>query len=122
MDRGIALLAGLFTASGIAHFVKPGPFERIVPKALPAKRELVYASGVAELAAAGLLASRKTRPWGGRLSLAILVGVFPANVQMALSVWRSDRTSLAFKIGTLVRLPLQWPLIAIARRAAAADR
>lgn len=122
MDRGIALLAGLFTVSGILHFVKPEPFEKIVPKPLPAKRELVYASGVAELAAAGLLVNRRTRHHGGRLSLAILVGVFPANVQMAIDVWRSDRAPLAFKIGTLARLPLQWPMIAIARRAAAADR
>lgn len=122
MDRGIALLVTLFTASGLAHFLRPEPFERIVPKPLPAKRELVYASGAAELAAAGLLATRTTRRWGGRLSLAILLGVFPANLQMALSVWRSERTSWAFKIGTLVRLPLQWPLITIARRAAATDR
>ena len=41
---------------GVLHFVRPRPFERIVPKPLPRKRELVYASGVAELAcAAGLL-------------------------------------------------------------------
>ena len=122
MNRQTALLAGIFTVSGVTHFVRPKPFERIVPTPLPAKRELVYASGAAELAAAGLLLSRRTRRWGGRLSLAILVAVFPANVQMALSVWRSERTSLAFKVGTLIRLPLQWPLIAIARRAATTER
>lgn len=122
MDRRIALLAGLFAVAGTAHFVRPEPFESIVPKPLPAKRELVYVSGAAELAAAGLLAVPRTRSWGGRLSLAILAGVFPANIQMAVDVLRSERTSLAFKIGTVARLPLQWPLIAIARRAAATDR
>ena len=38
------------------HFLRPEPFDAIIPDALPAKRALTYASGVAELAgAAGLL-------------------------------------------------------------------
>jgi uncharacterized membrane protein len=48
----------------------------------------------------------RTRRLGGWASVALLVGVFPANVQHALddggAVW--------------LRLPLQWPLIAWAHR------
>jgi uncharacterized membrane protein len=49
-SRSTTGLAVLFGVMGTLHFVKPKPFERIVPRALPRKRGLVYASGVAELA------------------------------------------------------------------------
>ena len=45
-----------FTASGIVHLVKPEVFEPLMPRWVPAHREVIYASGVAELVcAAGLL-------------------------------------------------------------------
>ena len=50
MDRDVKALAALLAVAGVGHFVKPEPFESIVPKPLPRKRELVYASGVAEVA------------------------------------------------------------------------
>jgi uncharacterized membrane protein len=79
----------LFTVLGVLHFVRPRPFERIVPKPLPRKRELVYASGVAELAcAAGLLHPRTRRP-AGLASAVLLAALFPANVQMALDLNRT---------------------------------
>ena len=56
LTKDITALAALFATSGVTHFIKPQHFEGIVPKLLPRKRELVYISGVAELAcAAGLL-------------------------------------------------------------------
>ncbi len=110
-------LAALLAGAGVLHFVKPEPFARIVPKALPARTELVYASGVAELACAALLAVPRTRRVGGLAAAGLLVAVFPANVQMAVDVVRSPRASTPFKIGTVARLPLQWPLIRAALRA-----
>jgi len=67
MDRTTRRLAGIFGFIGVLHFVKPEPFVGIVPKPLPYKKELVYASGVAELACAGLLLNPSTRSLGGRL-------------------------------------------------------
>ena len=50
---------------GVLHFVKPEHFDRIVPRALPGSaRFYTYASGVAELGVAGLLALPKTRRAG----------------------------------------------------------
>ncbi|WP_370614703.1 DoxX family protein [Mumia qirimensis] len=115
--RDVTALAALLGVAGVAHFVRPRPFERIVPKALPAKRELVYASGVAELVCAAGLVHPKTRKAAGYLSTALLVAVFPANVQMAADVSRSRRASTAYKVGTIARLPLQLPLIRISWRA-----
>ena len=75
-------LALLFLSAGLLHFVRPAPFLRIVPPALPAPGLLVLLSGVAEVAGGlGLLlpATRRLAGWG---LLALLVAVFPANVYM----------------------------------------
>ncbi len=117
MDRDVKALAALLAVAGVAHFVRPQPFERIVPKALPRKRELVYASGVAELGSAALLAHPRTRRTGGLLAAGLLASVFPANVQMAVDVVRSERAPTWFKAGTVGRLPLQIPLVRTALKA-----
>ena len=49
MSRARALLGVTFIATGVLHFLKPRMYEAIVPDYLPAHRELVYASGVAEI-------------------------------------------------------------------------
>ncbi|ADB32092.1 membrane protein-like protein [Kribbella flavida DSM 17836] len=115
-SRSTTGLAGLFAVMGVLHFVKPKPFERIVPKALPAKKELVYASGVAELACAAGLLHPRTRRVAGLASAALLTGVFPANVQLALDLNRKG--SPRAKAVAFARLPLQLPLIRAALKAA----
>lgn len=124
LDRPTAGLAALFLSSGVSHLVRPQVFESIIPKPLGGyRRELVYASGVAEiLCAAGLLTPR-IRKVAGLASAALLVAVFPANVQMSASLGgRARRTGAtgarATFAGSLARLPLQWPMIRVALRAA----
>ncbi|NNG40346.1 DoxX family protein [Flexivirga sp. ID2601S] len=111
------VLVAAFAGSGIIHLVRPQVFEPIVPPQLPRARELVYASGVAELAcAAGLLLPR-TRQIAGKASAGLLVGVLPANLQMTLDAGRAVAAKgaavprVGFFAGTVARLPLQWPLI-----------
>jgi uncharacterized membrane protein len=121
-------LALLFAASGTTHLVRPQVFEPIVPSALPERRTLVYASGVAELACAAGLLVRPTRAAAGWGSAVVLVGVFPANVQMTLTAWkrwrrrRDDRGRAAMLAGTVARLPLQWPLVRVALSATGQGR
>jgi uncharacterized membrane protein len=43
-------LGGFFLLAGLLHFLRPRPYVAIVPEALPRNRELVFASGVAEMA------------------------------------------------------------------------
>ncbi|HYN29917.1 MAG TPA: DoxX family protein [Dermatophilaceae bacterium] len=123
LTKDVAGLAAAFLISGTTHLVRPQVFEPIVPRALPRRRELVYASGVVELlCAAGLLLPR-TRSAAGLASAALLLAVFPANVQMAVTHGRrarrrKDAASAAGFAATLARLPLQWPMIRIALRAA----
>jgi uncharacterized membrane protein len=123
LSRDIAGLATILAASGVIHLVRPEVYEGIVPHVLPHKRLLVHASGVLEIAcAAGLLhpATRRVAGWG---SVALLVGVFPANVQMSVdqgrrAARRGDASSRATFAATLARLPLQWPMVRTALRAA----
>ena len=105
-------MAGAFTASGIVHFVRPQAFESIMPRVIPARqhRALIYLSGAAErVCAVGLW--RQAR-WAPAASTAVLVGVFPANVQMALDAGSgrlpgaSDHRAVAWG-----RLPLQLAMI-----------
>jgi uncharacterized membrane protein len=105
-------LAGVMAGAGVAHFVTPGFFEKIVPRALGHQQFLVQASGVAELGCAALLANRRTAKVGGWATVALLVAVFPANVQMAMDSGVGD-SGFPFNAagGAWARLPLQIPLI-----------
>ncbi len=110
-----ALLGVTFLATGVLHFLRPRIYEAIMPRYLPAHRELVYASGVAEMAGgAGVLFSR-TRKGAAWWLIATLVAIFPANVEMAVNADRFKR----FPEPLLwARLPLQGALIAWVWRAA----
>ena len=95
--------------SGLLHLVRPAFYVGIIPDALPEPETLVRLSGVAELICAAGLAAR--RPWAGWASAALLLAVFPANVQHAVDVV-GDRSSSPLAVaGVLLRLPLQLPLI-----------
>jgi len=108
-------LGALFLVAGIAHLVNPQPFNDLMPSVLPKSwwTTLTVLSGLVELSCAyGLL---RRRSWGPGLSVALLVAVFPANVQMAL--WAgSHHLSGAFDDRTVayVRLPFQLLFIAAA--------
>ncbi|MFI6040758.1 hypothetical protein ACIA8C_03925 [Nocardia sp. NPDC051321] len=110
--RPALALAALLFPMGVLHFVMPKPFDAIVPKALPGEpRNYTYASGVAELGVATALVIPRTRSLGGRLAALLFLAVLPANVQMAVDALGNKKTSQVFKIGTVLRLPLQIPLI-----------
>ncbi len=113
----VVALAALFTVSGILHGLRPELFERIVPRGLPGRRGLVYASGAAELLCAAGLVVPRTRRRSGLVSAALLVAIFPANVQMTVDVLRSRRSTWAMKLAVVARLPVQWPLVRAGWRA-----
>jgi uncharacterized membrane protein len=109
------LLGAFFLVAGSLHFLRPKPYVAIVPDALPRKREIVYASGVAELVGgAGVLAA-PTRRAAGWWLIATLVAVFPANVNMAVN---AERFSVPAPL-LWARLPVQGLLIAWVWRVAA---
>lgn len=74
----------VFATAGVLHFVNPHWYEAIMPDYLPAHRELVYASGVAEIAGGLGTLHPETRRAASWWSIATLLAVFPANVHMAM--------------------------------------
>lgn len=112
---GVLLLAALFVGAGVLHFVRPEPFDRIVPPGLPLPaRTATLLSGAAELAGGlGLLhpATRPAARWG---LLALLVAVFPANVYM---VQHAERFRPLPAWSLWARLPLQPLLMLLVWRA-----
>jgi uncharacterized membrane protein len=116
LTKSTAGLAGLFAVSGALHLVKPGFYEPLMPSWVPAHREVILGSGVAELACAAGLVHPRTRRVAGWASAALLVAVFPGNVKLAADSTRTRSTR--FKALALGRLPLQLPLVKAALRAA----
>lgn len=115
------ILAAIFVIAGMLHFVAPDSYTRIVPKWLPAARLLVYVSAAFEvLGGAGLLVPpvRRAAGWG---LIALLVAVFPANIQM-LQMARVAGTSGLGQLLLWLRLPLQPLLMWWVYRSAVASR
>jgi len=110
------VVVGAFLASGAVHLVRPETFEPLMPAAVPAHREVIYASGVAELLCAAGMLHPRTRRVAGLASAAVLVGVFPGNVKMAVDAMKTRNQT--FKAVALARLPLQLPMIRAALKVA----
>ncbi|MDP2713089.1 MAG: DoxX family protein [Solirubrobacteraceae bacterium] len=100
------LLAVAFTAAGALHFLRPGVYEEIMPEYLPAHRELVLASGAAEIAGGLGVVHPRTRRIAGLWLAATMIAVFPANVHMALHPDRYPSLSPALLWGRLALQPL----------------
>jgi uncharacterized membrane protein len=114
--RALGALAGpVFVVAGALHFTHTRVNMRIMPPYLPAHRELVLASGVAEIAGGAGLVHPRTRRVAGWWLIATLVAIFPANVHMAL---HPERYPVPGGRAALVaRLPLQAVVIAWVRAA-----
>ena len=109
MRLGRVLMAGLYIAAGVGHFVVTRAYVRIMPDYCPAHRELVLLSGAAEIAGGlGLLVppTRRTAAWG---IILLLIAVLPANVWMVQHPERYPNIPLW---AMWLRLPLQLALIA----------
>jgi uncharacterized membrane protein len=89
------LLAGFFTVAGVMHFVRTREYEAIMPPQLPMHREVVLASGVAEIAGGIAVLHPRTRPLARWWLLGLLAAVFPANVYMALHPGEVARRGVA---------------------------
>lgn len=102
-------MAAMLLGVGTLHFLTPKPFDAIVPAELPGSaRFYTYASGVAELGTAVLLAAPRTRRLGALAAVVLFVSVFPANVNM-VRLWKNK--PLVMRLGALARLPLQIPMV-----------
>ena len=103
------LLALGFVMAGWNHFHHPAFYLSIIPSWLPAPEMLNTISGAAEiLGGLGLLVAKLRRPaaWG---LIALLLAVFPANINMAIN--SGSYPSIASWV-LWARLPVQFVFIA----------
>jgi uncharacterized membrane protein len=108
-------LALLLAGAGTSHFTIPKIYDAMIPPQLPGSpRTWTYGAGAAELGVAVALAAPATRRVGGLAAAGLFIGVLPGNIQMAIDARRG--TSRAMQVGTLLRLPMQLPLIIAAWR------
>ena len=106
------LFGPFFVFAGIMHFVKTRSYERIMPPYIPRHRDLVFASGVAEIAGGLATMHPRTRRAGSAWSIATLVAVFPANLHMAIE-WESSATCIpGVRNALYARLPVHLLFIA----------
>jgi uncharacterized membrane protein len=111
-------LALFFVAAGVLHFVRTDSYLELMPPYLPYHLALVYVSGVFEILGGACILIPGLRRIAGWGLIALLVAVFPANVQMAIDVFHGKTftvlASLPPRAATwvaILRLPLQIPLI-----------
>lgn len=103
--RSQRLLAGFWIAAGVNHFLVPRQYEAIMPSYVPAHKEMVQLSGVAEIVAgAAVIPEATRRPFARWWILGLLVAVFPANLHMALNPEQFPKVP---RLGLYVRLPIQ---------------
>ena len=100
------LLASIMIGAGVLHLVEPAGFVKIVPSFLPAPEILVLVSGVCETFGGMGLLLRRTRRLASFGLIALLVAVFPANINMAVNAIQPDGMHVPVSLFWL-RLPLQ---------------
>lgn len=101
-------MALFYFAAGLNHFIRPGFYIKIMPPWMPLHKELVLISGIAEVLFALLLLFPVTRRFGAWGIIALLVAVFPANIQMLINYYQQNNPMLWIAV---LRLPLQLVLI-----------
>lgn len=108
MEFSRYIFAALLITAGILHFISPKFYLKIMPAYLPAPGLLVVLSGIAEIICGFLLLFSKTQTVGAYLTIALLIAVFPANIEMSRKYYVQKRKGFWF---TVLRLPLQILLI-----------
>ena len=111
------VLCAFFVLAGLNHFVSPEVYRPIMPPYLPFPDTLILLSGGLEVALGLLIVFPRTRAFAAAGLVLLLVAVFPANLQMALT---AERFPLFQSWHLWARLPLQLVLIGWVIHAAAA--
>lgn len=111
-DRfGISLIgrismAAMLLVTGIAHFTSTQPMVEMMPEAMPFKRELVYFTGICELAAVIGLLWKRTSRLASILLIVFFLAILPANIAGSLKQVNFGGMEYG-AVYLLFRIPLQ---------------
>ena len=104
----LILLALFFVVMGVLHFALTRYYLQVMPPYLPNHLLLVQISGACEILGGIGALNTATRRFAGYGLIALLLAVFPANVQMALN---PDQFPQIHPALLWLRLPLQLVLM-----------
>lgn len=107
-EISLYVMALLYVAAGANHFINPRFYKPIMPPWLPWHMELIYISGACEILFGALLIPAATRIPAAWLIIALLIAVFPANIQMLINF---NAVQHKYLWAAWLRLPLQLVLI-----------
>ena len=98
--------------AGIMHFANTGFYVPMMPPYLPWHLQLIYLSGVAEIACGVGVLIPTWRSLAAWATIALLIAVFPANIHIALHNVPLAGAREGAGVWNWVRLPFQAVLIA----------
>ena len=103
------LLAVIFIAGGINHFLNPAFYLKMVPPFLPYPKDLVAISGFFEVLFGAMLLVPRLQRLAALGLIALLIAVFPANIYMLVNheLWPDIPI-----LGLWLRLPFQLVFVA----------
>jgi len=107
---GVLGYAAAFAFFSVGHFVISDEMVSMLPDFLPARRPLVYATGLLEAGLALALLPKRTRAYAGLGCIAVLILFFPGNIYAAINGVGPGGHQWG-PVYLLVRTPLQALLI-----------
>ena len=78
------VLAAFYVAAGIAHLIAPEALLSITPSFVPFAPQVIFVTGLCELAGALALLTKPLRWWAGVALAAYALAVWPANFKHAI--------------------------------------
>ena len=116
---GRVLVIAWFVLGGIGHFTLTNTFVSIVPSYVPYPLEIVYLTGVLEIAGALAVLYKPLRHIAGWCLIALAICVTPVHIQMLIEADRYEAIGPAILWGRLFFQPiLIWIIWASTRRRA----
>ena len=111
----LIIMSFFYINVGIKHFIDPKWFLYIIPPYLTfIGLELVYISGIFEIALGLLLLFPKYRKISAYGIILLLIAVYPANIYLAFNKHSQELIGISSFAASWIRLPIQFILIGIA--------
>lgn len=116
---GRVIVVVWFVVGGIGHFVLTNMFTSVVPPYVPFPREMVYITGVLEIAGALAVLYKPLRHIAGWCLIALTICVTPVHIQMLIEADKYQSLGPVVLWGRLLFQPiLIWIIWASTRRTA----
>lgn len=78
------IMTAFYLAAGVAHLASPDGFIAITPDWVPYPREVIFGTGLCEIAGAVALLTSSLRWWAGVMLALYALCVWPANIKHAI--------------------------------------